>query len=537
MRALVNDLKECGQDFEFYPTTNEIIDRLVADLDRDRYRRGDSVLDIGAGSGKVLQAIKERTDYRDLYAIEKSPLLCGRLPKEVFILGTAFEEQSLIDKRVDLIFCNPPYSTFVEWAEKIIRESAASLVYLVLPTRWAESDRIREAVKFRDGKTKVIGTFSFEDAEDRQARATVNLIRVDLPDEKDDAFNRFFDEQFADVRANFEWADKVGQDPAEPKAFRELVVGPTYPEKLVNLYDAEMEKVRRNYTLVGELDVALLKEFEVTPARILECLKARLRGLRNVYWQELFSHMHAVTDRLTSKKRRQMLAKLSANGHVDFTLSNIHAIILWVLRQANDGIDEQLIETFETMLDKANVRNYKSNQRPFVYDQWRYNQEKPTHVALEYRIVVTRVGGIQRGYSFERGLAERAAEFIQDLLTVARNLGFFCNTVDHRLDRTGRDVWKSGTVHVFDATVNGKEIPLLEVRAYLNGNLHVRLHQKFAAALNVEYGRLKGWLKSGAEAAEELGEPMAAAYFHANVQLGTESLLMLGDPQPVAEAA
>jgi len=44
--------------------------------------------------------------------------------------------------------------------------------------------------------TKTIGEFSFEDAEDRKARATVNLIRIELSTETDDAFDRFFDEQF-----------------------------------------------------------------------------------------------------------------------------------------------------------------------------------------------------------------------------------------------------------------------------------------------------------------------------------------------------
>jgi hypothetical protein len=43
-------------------------------------------------------------------------------------------------------------------------------------------------------------------------------------------------------------------------------------------------------------------------------------------------------------------------------------------------------------------------------------------------------------------------------------------------------------------------------------------------ALNVEHGRLKGWLRSGQEAARELDEPAAAQYFNSNAQLAA------GDP-------
>lgn len=536
MNALIQQLKDAGEDFEFYPTTDEIIARTARDLktmrEGYRYRRPfDTLLDIGAGSGKVLRALGDAAELSKLYAIEKSTVLCERLPANVFIVGADFREQSLLSKQVDVIFCNPPYSEFVEWAVKIIRESAAPLVYLVVPVRWKESERIADAIKFREAKYKTLGEFSFEDAEDRAARAVVNLIRIELAEEKDDAFDRFFEEQFAGLKAKFDALQgkkAPDEEPAENPKFRALVPGGNYPERLVALYNEEMEHIRHNYDLVSDLDADLLREFDVTPKRVLECLKARLAGLRNVYWKELFDHMKQVTDRLTSKKRRNMLDTLNANAHVDFTLGNIHAVVLWVLKNANHSLDSQLVETFEKMVEKANVRNYKSNLRPFVHDRWRYEQDKPTHIALEYRIVLEHVGGICRGYSFERGLDESAADFLGDLLTVARNLGFACDTNDGRLWRNTRSSWTSGALNVFACTIAGEHEPLFEVRAYLNRNVHMRLNQKFALALNVEYGRLKGWLKSGAEAAEELKDRNAPKYFGKSLQIGQSSLVMLG---------
>lgn len=59
-----------------------------------------SVLDIGAGNGKVLDTFAKRGG-GPLYAIEKSPILQQALPPEVFIVGADFAEQTLHSKPVE----------------------------------------------------------------------------------------------------------------------------------------------------------------------------------------------------------------------------------------------------------------------------------------------------------------------------------------------------------------------------------------------------------------------------------------------------
>ena len=92
---LIQQLKDNGQDHEWYPTTAIIIAAIVKDLkqeEKDHYNRYSSILDIGAGNGKVLDAIKEaQVGINEFYAIEKSPILCGQLDKSIFVIGTAFE--------------------------------------------------------------------------------------------------------------------------------------------------------------------------------------------------------------------------------------------------------------------------------------------------------------------------------------------------------------------------------------------------------------------------------------------------------------
>jgi hypothetical protein len=530
---LVEQLKENGQDFEFYPTTNEIIAALLSDVRsvkwRGRGRSGEngSVLDIGAGNGKVLDAFRLKGGFSEFYAIEKSILLCGRLDPSIFLVGTDFHEQSLVSKAVDVTYSNPPYSEYEEWATKIIRESASRFVYLLIPVRWRQSKAISEALSYREAEHKIVGSFDFEASEDRSARAIVDLIRIELSLETDDAFDRFFSQQFGELTAKFE-APKEKGAPDDSSRFSSLTVGANYPERLVEMYNREIDNIRVNYERVSLLDVALMKELDITPARILGGLKLRLAGLRNTYWKELFTHMGQVTDRLTHKKRNHLLTTLNKSGHVDFTLTNVHAIVIWVLNNANNYIDTQLIETFEAMVEKANVRNYKSNERVFTCDRWRYaDAEKPTHIALEYRIVLERGGGIYLRYDKQQVISETGARFLGDLLTVARNLGFLCETTDRRVKDGLLDVWQAGRAENFECTVAGKTMPLFEARAFLNGNMHLRLSQQFALSLNVEYGRLKGWLRNGAEASSELGDQAAAGYFGTQVQLGTGTLPVL----------
>lgn len=530
MNNLIEQLKEAGEDFEFYPTTDEIILKISNDIKYHAYesrygnRSSSSILDIGAGNGKVLLKLEQLTDLRELYAIEKAEILRNALDNKIGIVGTDFLEQSLIDKQIDITFCNPPYSVFQQWAVKIIRESSSNTVYLVIPERWKDSEEIRKAMKYRDAKVKILGDYTFEHAEDRTARARVQLLKIELAPEKEDAFNRLFNEEFKTLRDKFkdEETDEETDKPTDKEndqKFKTLVTGKDYVHNLVEMYNTELSNIRKNYETVGTLDAALLREFGIFPAKVRQCLKERITGLKNIYWHELISRMDKITERLTSKKRRELLDTAQKSAHVDFTESNIYAVILWILKNASSSIDEQLLEVFEKMLSMANCRAYKSNTRPFEKDQWRYGQEKPSHIALEYRIVLHCCGRIEANYSNGYRLSENGCEMIGDLLTIANGLGFICTTSDGRLYHYNNDTWTPGGKQEFTFRKDKLFGTLLEVRAHLNGNIHLRMNQKFALALNVEYGRLKGWLKNAAEACSELQDKEAASFFKLNTLL------------------
>lgn len=79
--------------------------------------------------------------------------------------------------------------------------------------------------------------------------------------------------------------------------------------------------------------------------------------------------------------------------------------------------------------------------------------------------------------------------------------------------------WTRGEAQTFDCLHAGKREALFTARAFDNGNLHLKLNQRFILALNVEHGRLRGWLKTPQDAAEELRDPSAAKHFRTHLQL------------------
>ncbi len=540
MSAFTIQLKEvrrAAEDFEWYPTTNEIIAALTLDLRREveerRYGRlPTSFLDIGAGNGKVLDAVGSIDGIEALHAVEKSRTHLDRLPKDVFILGVDFWKTSLFDKELGFIFSNPPYSEFVEWTAKILQEApGGSKIHLVLPERWEKSEEIQREIRTRKLKPEILGSFDFRSAEDRAARAKVHLVKIGVPaggrwaeDNPQDPFVRYFNQTF-----HF-------PDPEESKPFEEeleetkITRRLNFIEALCFLFDERMRELQQNYQAVCGLSPDILKEFEISRGSLIESLRMKLATAKKEYWQRLFDGMEEIHSRLTAKSRSRICGLMQSRTGIEFNRDNAYAVVLWVIKNANAYFDDQLIDTFEEMVDAANVENYVSNRRIFRWNRFRYDtarEERSTHFRLKvgHRMVLHHCGGLETGYSSHScGLTRNASDLLCDLIVVARNLSF---------DVIGRGPreheWKDSGARVIPFRLGGETTSLYRVRAFFNRNLHLQFHPEFIHALNVQYGKLKGWLRDDAEASVELDIPreVASRHFHAGFRLGAGDLPML----------
>lgn len=535
-------LRNAGEDFEWYPTTDEILRKIAhsirgRDSDR-RYRRRDGrdgkMLDIGAGDGRVMLRLQEmltddkdswRNIHLDPFAIEKSTVHLGNMPKSIVVIGTDFFEQTLVDKEFDIVFCNPPYSEYEDWTYRILKECDASDVYLVIPRRWRDDKRLTALIADLGIEAESLGEFDFEHA-DRRARARVEIVRFKLEREEHAAFDAAIEEMLPELD-RFECT--VGDEPDDKRWEQQLAEGGTLIESLVTAYEAQQAELYETYRGVVKINPAILKELGVTKANILAGLREKIKGLKNRYWEILFEHLSDITKRFATKQRRLFLDSLASKTVIDFTHGNVLSMLIWIAKWSSDYCDEQVVDLFKAMAQKATVERYKSNQKVWNEGRWRYLQEEASHYKLCYRMVLETHGGIVDDSSYNRwdscnGLANSSCELLADFITVANNLGFEC------WDSPRNHHWASNSkveLWLRDGSL------LMDVRAFKNGNLHIRVSKQVMLAINVQAGKLLGWLHSGKEAVQELQPdpedvPLVLDVFEKTNRIEPSSLLKIG---------
>jgi hypothetical protein len=531
-------VQDAGEDFEWYPTTGRMIEVVAKRITATHV----SIMDIGAGDGRVLAELGKRLESTELYAIEKSTVLVQAQPECVIPVGTDLFEQNLACLPVDYIFCNPPYSQYETWASAIIDSGYAKRAFLIIPQRWAKSEAIAGSLKRRGAKAKAIHTDDFLDAE-RRARAVVNIVEIDFPrkennyhDEPADPFDIWFDQNIS----TFDHADEsdVSEYEQERRELAKIRHLKTIPE-MVDAYNEEYARMEENYRAIFKLDYALLKELGVDKEHVREGIKKKMAGLKNKYWNHLFDQLDAITKRLSSETKKRFLKKLTGRATVAFTANNIYAVVLWAIKNANRYYDEQLVKLFRDLSTHDGVMNYKSNQRTWQKDGWRYagERENPnTHYALDYRIVKQHYSaiptadrfGFTSSYDSPANLHRTCHDLIADITAVLYNLGFSTDSPTS-YERS----WESNQWQDFLAS---DDRVLFQVKAFKNGNLHFRFMPEAIKALNVEAGRLLGWIRGREDVIAELGytPEEASRYFGSILKLGPTNVKLLTGEVPDA---
>lgn len=554
---LVRTLKQNGEDFEFYPTTNAMIQVIADDLKNKAYRRNESqyqsILEIGAGDCRVSKSLKEFECVSQIYVIEKVVTHIKNLPPMATLVGTEFLETNLSGIEAEIVFSNPPYSMYELWASNIIANSFASVIYLILPSRWVNSPAIKRALDSRNMVAKIIGTDDFLDA-DRTARAKVDILRICdkakiISHAQQEPHRKLFASHLEFIMGNksdplaqlfddFEKIDDNSFDSSDSERIHEIFAKADTIEELVIFYNHDLAKIQRDFDGIKQVSPLLLKKFGVNRDTVLETIKHSTSKLKNDYWSEFLNCYEPIVQRLTRASRNSIYKTLLDEAKkIDFTVSNCYAMTLIAIERANDYTDRQIKNLFETHINKENIAAYKSNSKVFENNSWRYSREdKIAYFArckLEYRLVCDYY--LEYTYS-PNAIANQLQSIINDYIVVARTLN-----MDARFDMVDDlSIGEKIEAYCFD----GKAVRqvLFDIRFYKKGTYHIRLGKEFALRLNVAIGKLYGWLNTAKQASDELGEKLAdvQAVFEqtTHIKAGDFHLPMLGyvqDSMPTSE--
>lgn len=338
----------------------------------------------------------------------------------------------------------------------------------------------------------------------------------------------FFDEVFGmdEKKEKQPWEEKEEQ---LNKVKKDLIAGKNKIEILCNGYTEAQQTLFNHFKVISGLDADILDTIGIQKEKVKKALKAKVSGLKNIYWQAAFDCLDEITSRLTSTSRKSMLDRFTAIKTVDFNASNVYALIVWVIKNANGYYKSQMIDFFKALSSKENVKEYVSNKRLFERDDWGYKNGKYDRYTLDYRIVCTEyalpgcTGYASRWDAPAAQMRSTFAKKIEDICTVANNLGFKPGDIDFP-----EGYGKKGVVYMND----GKFKPdvLFEFRTYLNRNVHVKFHKEFIKALNVEVARELGWIHSREDIAREFVPEMAEGaekYFDRHFQIGLSSVPLM----------
>ena len=530
----ISQLKQDGHDFEWYPTPDYIIDLviqdflesnksnqdklstsggLVHDLKLDLYASivknvyRSVVLDIGAGDGRFLNKAQDLLgSWVRLHAIEKASIHQRTLIKlGIPIIGSEFHTTTLLNNKVDLTFCNPPYSEFDVWMQKIVTQLDSNYIYFIVPNRYKNNKPLLEQIDLFYNLTE-IHEFSFNDAE-RQARANVSVLRLTRKNTIKQ-FDYWVDKNIGklDTKSDKESEQELNNSLATASSFKDKI------DLLVDRYNNDLASLSKTYQALSSINSDVLATLNIDRKLIIGKLEYGLQNLRTTYWNKTINELKEITSRFTFKYRRDLIDKVTAkcllNNTLDFTRNNVKMLLVF-LDEHYAIISEEQAEYIAGKLIPSNDKGwfpYKSNER-WATGDWRTNI-KGNRFKLDYRFIVPNC-------YLHRGDGEYVSNedclynnIIYDLMVLANTFGYtieepnydtagFFNFKHFGSDKIVREVHtKSNGDTIFG------EI-LFSFKYYQKNTVHFKLRKEFMLRLNVFIGKSMGWLTCSEDVVNE----------------------------------
>lgn len=569
MYNLIQTLKDNNQDFEFYPTTNEILvkiaNTLKDSLSKDHnYRQTNdfTILDVCAGNGNALSALKQHLEeekeigFINLQGIEKSPILYGTWDESIKLVGTDFFQENLYNKTADILFCNPPFSQTETWFKRLLDNCSSRIkhIFFVCPSKQGLSDKYRDMFddfRFNKDKHNKHGiqmtvlqnehseSFSFKTA-DRSARVETVVLHIDLSKyahlryvertDEDALFKQYFPELQNKLEHTEDYSYRQQEREDRDAAINALMLEQTGEQDLVRILVDAFNKERNEfldaYNKLNDVPILLLNKLNIDLSKAKKLLFKTLKELDSTYWGKLLQLYEPLKQKLTSQSINLLMNYVSERN-ISFTYDNCLAVTLLAIQKTNDMIVGQLLDKYKHWAEVGNYKSYKSNQRLFNEGYFKDCVEPEDLNVQGVHSAGPKWGNTPLEKIMPFGIGERKKlEYrIVDCHLSFKNGCYSWNNFD--INSSGmravndiiviaRNLGYAVTnfeqvcdygdrISVFATDRNGKEIVLFDFKVFKNGNAHFFLNKGLMIDIMLVVGKHLGWIHNKEQAVDDLG--------------------------------
>lgn len=427
----------------FYPTPAALADKMLEGIDW----KAQNVLEPSAGKGDLAKVCAEKikeqnrgywrdndkTYFDRVDCIEVDPNLRAILKDKGF--RVVHDDFLTFDtfKCYDLIVMNPPFNKGAEHLMKAIslaEKTGAQIVCLLNaetirnPYSYTRQ-KLLEAIEAHGGTVEDCGK-AFLSAE-RKTGVEAVIVRLNIPAPARES--TILDEMRRDEKA------RKASEPVSP--YSALIKG-NYLEALVDRYYAELDcgiKLMHEYEAMRPFLEASLNDEGESRGCIIGMHIGSLAGksaetvsenryiqeVRRKYWAALFRQREFV-ERLTSNLQREFFKMLETLVDYDFSYYNIYTLAQQMMMQVNTGIEETVMNLFDSWTRKWHYDENSKNRHYF--DGWMTNDA----FAVNKRVIIPFYGAFDswdgnfRSYNVESKILdiEKVFDFLSGAVTDSR---------------------------------------------------------------------------------------------------------------------
>lgn len=375
---------------EFYPTPQNIIDKMICDLDFTMIR---SILEPSAGKGDIVEALKNKAETHNKYwgnkefkfdidCIEVDQNLQHILKGKNFrVVYNNFLTYSTM-KEYDLIIMNPPFSNGCKHLLKALemqqRNGGAVVCLLNAETlkNPCTNDRQDLQRKFTEYNAKIeFIQDAFIDAE-RKTAVEIALIKVQFPEVHRESFI-------------LEGLRKTQEKREIEMEENTQLIDSDFFKAIVNQYQLEVKagiKLIKEYYAMQPFILSQFGKDEKTGETIqkggciisMTCSKNGLsvneyiKKVRSKYWKALFENPKFI-GQLTNNLQRDFYNKVEELSNYDFSLYNIYQLKIDMQKRVVKGIEDTIIELFDELSHKYSYWD-ETSKNIHYYNGWKTNQ-------------------------------------------------------------------------------------------------------------------------------------------------------------------